>query len=467
MRERLKRTAWVVMAAAGGVGLALVPAWASLARQPDAPAAAATRAQPAYVRTVTNDATGAATLEVAIRSFTITDPAGKPRTVHLVGAVHIADKSFYDAVQVFLDKQDLVLYEGVRPPGAGRFDDHPDDHDQADATRKRMAFLLTVMDRHRAEHKAYPSNRQELTAKASDRVARLLPELMTDAWGHEIIVKRVDALAGKAGDAPDAPEAWTEQVIIISAGPDGDIATEADNLRVEGQAHPAGKPVKGTKDAPNIQQQLADALGLTFQMKGIDYSRANMRPSDLSMDQIQDRIAKAGGNADMLFQMLDGNSLAGRLVGVLMGLIKSSPAMSGMVKIMIVDMLGQAESLLGEGGMSMPGMEQMGAAMKVILGDRNQVVIADLKRVLADEPQFTSIAAFYGAGHLAAMEKDLIAMGATVTGEQWIAGITADPEKMGMSKAEVDMTRKMIRSQMDAMKKMQERAARKKGAQPE
>jgi hypothetical protein len=53
-------------------------------------------------------------LQAAIRRF---DPvSGNGPAVYLVTAVHIGEKSYYEQLQQFLNKQDVVLFEGVKPP---------------------------------------------------------------------------------------------------------------------------------------------------------------------------------------------------------------------------------------------------------------------------------------------------------------------------------------------------------------
>ncbi len=72
---------------------------------------------------------GKHTLEIAVRDYT--PLSGKGPTVRLVGAVHIGEKAYYEALQARLDASDVVLFEGVgknaedfkRAP-AQRKDDH-------------------------------------------------------------------------------------------------------------------------------------------------------------------------------------------------------------------------------------------------------------------------------------------------------------------------------------------------------
>ena len=65
--------------------------------------------------------------------------------------------------------------------------------------------------------------------------------------------------------------------------------------------------------------------------------------------------------------------------------------------------------------------------MKVIVVDRNQEVFKDLAKVLAEEPGVKSIAIFYGAGHLADMEKRLTKdMGFAFRDDRWFTAMSLD-----------------------------------------
>ena len=59
--------------------------------------------------------------------------------------------------------------------------------------------------------------------------------------------------------------------------------------------------------------------------------------------------------------------------GVMLGLVSASPEGKAMLRVMLVEMLGHADALMDRA----PG--GMGKLMGVILEDRNQVVVADLK----------------------------------------------------------------------------------------
>jgi hypothetical protein len=76
--------------------------------------ASATKLRGGYIKLLPGvDGTmGAA--QTAIRRFTPIH--GNGPSIYLVAAIHIGEKSYYKQLQRFLDKQSVVLYEGVGPP---------------------------------------------------------------------------------------------------------------------------------------------------------------------------------------------------------------------------------------------------------------------------------------------------------------------------------------------------------------
>ncbi|RYX83895.1 hypothetical protein EON83_12190 [bacterium] len=79
------------------------------------PAVAAAPVKPAqfvYIKELRGANGGLEAAQTAIRRF---NPIrGKGPAIYLVAAVHIGEKSYYQQVQQFLDKQSIVLYEGVK-----------------------------------------------------------------------------------------------------------------------------------------------------------------------------------------------------------------------------------------------------------------------------------------------------------------------------------------------------------------
>lgn len=80
-----------------------------VARPSTAPVAKAERG---YIKALLGINGNLSAAQTAIRRFT--PLRGNGPSISLVAAVHIGEKSYYRQIQQFLDKQDLVLYEGVR-----------------------------------------------------------------------------------------------------------------------------------------------------------------------------------------------------------------------------------------------------------------------------------------------------------------------------------------------------------------
>ena len=69
-------------------------------------------------------------LQTAIASFRASKPEQAGVTVDLIGAVHIAEKAYYQNLNELFEKYDVVLFELVAPPGTripkgGKPGDHP------------------------------------------------------------------------------------------------------------------------------------------------------------------------------------------------------------------------------------------------------------------------------------------------------------------------------------------------------
>ena len=91
--------------------------------------------------------------------------------------------------------------------------------------------------------------------------------------------------------------------------------------------------------------------------------------------------------------------------------------------------------------------------MKVLIDDRNDVVLVDLDTLIKDEPNLKTIAIFYGAGHLAKMEKSLIERGYSVGDTTWHQAIGIDLKQLPGGAAGSNAIREMIRKQIDSQLK--------------
>ncbi len=442
---------WSAMAVAAGLWLGSAPASARQEGAPDP--------RP-YLRLAEEKGGDAVALEVASREFRPDDPA-KP-TVYLAGAVHIADRSFFEALQEFLDARDVVLFEQVKPAGAGA-ETHDGDLDEpakVKATERRLRFLAIAAEKYRADHGAYPASLDELADGLEPRIGSLVRASRGDAWESAIryFPPRDEPAREQPAGSDVRPATRRPRIDLVSLGADGAEGGDgpAADLRFSEQK-PLSREERGA-GGDGLQQQMADAFGLVFQLGAMDENKPNWRNSDLSIDQVQRRLDEAGAGGDMLFGMLDGSSLMGRLAGALIRLVGSLPEGRAMFKIMLVELLSRADAVFE----SMPG--GMGALMDVLIKDRNAVVIEDLERLIEAEPEVRTVGVIYGAGHLPDLEARLVGLGYTPGEDTWRPAIRVSSEGEKLPKGSIKQMRPMIRSMLDMqirqMERMRERDER-------
>lgn len=410
-------------------GATLAAAWlaspAAPARAQDAVKAdAGQAASGVYLRSREVD-DGVLILELASRAFVPKD--GKGPTIYLVSAVHVADATFYKNVQSHLDAMDLVLFEGVKPPGAGALDPAASDEAKAKFTRNRLKFLQTLAEQQRDKTGAFPADPAALAEGAGKRWKTVVQGSLNDAWGRPFRLRtkpRVEVAPG-AG-APEGAKPEPDKLLLISDGPNGKPADD-DDLWVMSE----GGDAVGKKD-PGIQGQLAKALGLTFQLDAMDSSKPNWRSSDMSMDELEAAMAAAGGDASALLGILDGSSMMGKLAGVMIGFIGQSPQMGAMMKFLLVEVMDRSEELMGGQAGRVP--EAIDVMTRVIVKERNQVVLSDVRSVIDHEPQVKRLAIFYGGGHMPDLARRLANDFGYIPAETtWMEAIRVDPRDAGMS----------------------------------
>ncbi|MEZ6165203.1 MAG: hypothetical protein R3B67_12305 [Phycisphaerales bacterium] len=94
-------------------------------------------------------------------------------------------------------------------------------------------------------------------------------------------------------------------------------------------------------------------------------------------------------------------------------------------------------------------LQQQGDAMhQVIVVGRNQVVIEDLKATIDAHPEYKDIAIFYGAGHMAGLENDLVEMGYEPGEDYWVEAMRVNTNETGLNAVQVKMMRNMIKSSL-------------------
>jgi hypothetical protein len=209
-----------------------------------------------------------------------------------------------------------------------------------------------------------------------------------------------------------------------------------------------------------IQSTLADALGLKFQLDAIDYRRASFINSDMHVPEIEQEVKKrepadpktgaatGGGDAmlDQLVDALQGTGMSGGALTGMIGLLGSTPQMREMTKTMLIEVLGQAGELLEMAKTSSPDMKDL---FDVILTQRNQVVMQDLRKQLASHRAGDSIAIFYGAAHMDEIAQRLrTELHYVPVKTDWDTAFSANAAESGINGAQIRMMIQMMRSQL-------------------
>ena len=440
---------------------------------PVAPAVAAIqKSDSRYIRTIDDDDNKRIVMQSACRTFVKEDKSGQQvgPSVTMCAAVHIGDKPFYKNLQSLLDSKDVVLFESVKPAGTGRtehdvaLEGKEADEQKAKTTKLRIRVLGIAATAQKAKKGAYPATIEALIEGLNPKMRPYVEGVTTDAWGRPLTYKVVEefqppAPAGddaKPDDAP-APKPATRTIIeITSLGSDnapGGQGAAAD-LKLSDQ-----KPIKQAEiprvETKGLQSQMAEGLGLVFQLDEMVHDHANWRNSDLSIDQVQTRIAGAGGDANELFSTLDGSSFGAGFAKLLFGIMKMMPGIQVIGKVAMMEMLGRADELLE----SVPQMQHM---MDVIIKDRNEVVMGDLARIIETEKNIKTIGIIYGGGHMPDLEKHLAEMGYHEQGVQWLDAIAVDIPKNKQDAKQLDSMRKMVRDSLDQQVKQSKKPAKKK-----
>lgn len=410
--------------------VAPAPALAQTAATPPA-AQPAAQAASGYMRVLSAEGNDRVDLEIASR--TLVKP-GAPDIV-LVGVSHIGEAAYYDQLQTHLDTHSLVLFEGVKPAGGSGADPAAQSDDvRAESTRARLRTLAMLVERFRRDRGALPESMDQLVADLAGPAGRIAATLRTDAWGNPVLLSRAEPGASPEFD-------------LTSLGSDGTSGGEghAADLRFSDQPPLTGAERRG---GGGLQDKLASALGLRFQLSAIDYTKPRWRNSDMSIDEVQRDLKALNAPSDAFFRLLDGSSLSGRLAQLILGVIQSNPTLSASARVMMIEVLANADALLER----QPG--GTGAMMKVLIEHRNQRVLDDLRAALAEpnDPPLTNVALFYGAGHMPDLQTRLEADGYTLdpARDRWFSAIHVSTKDHGLSPQQISGYREMIRRSMMA-----------------
>jgi hypothetical protein len=212
------------------------------------------------------------------------------------------------------------------------------------------------------------------------------------------------------------------------------------------------------EEESSVQHTLATSLGLVFQLSVVNYDRPNFQNSDLSIAQLQaifESGSKTDGQSSMagqefqeLLQIMNGSSFLGALVHFGIKFIGSNPRLQAMTKVVLIELLGQMKGDMAQLKGMPPEIQRL---LEVIIQERNKVVVADVKKELATRSP-RDLAVFYGAGHMADLEKRLRAELSYVPRKTtWFTAISVNTRQAGLSATELEGMRNLIEWQLNTL----------------
>jgi len=380
---------------------------------------------------------GGAQLEVATRSYRRGE-AGP--VVALVGAVHIADASYFDQMQRSLDEHAVVLYESVAPRGVER-SLRRRGADRVELTRDSMLYLRRMMllvreaDQANATEPAKvggtgaaPSLERTLERAPSidSRAGAWIEAALRDAWGGAIELE-----AQESGG-----------FVLISRGEDGAPGGEAEAADIRLRTPPDRRAPASSAD-DGLQAGLAAALGLSFQLTAMNYGGRHWELADMSEREFSEALGHPDDGSTATMRTLTGASMTAGLARSVLAMLRLADGVSGgrlreLTKLMLIEALAASSEQTLKRGLPPKLME-------VILVRRNEVVWEELAARLAGDQPPESIAIFYGAAHMPDLERRLLAEGWRAVDERWVPAMSANARAAGLDASDEAMLRGMIR----------------------
>ena len=207
--------------------------------------------------------------------------------------------------------------------------------------------------------------------------------------------------------------------------------------------------------ADALYTKVADALGLISQYEGIDYRREHFHNADLTQGEMLSRLRgdtlttpkpegpdqalgapakQAEAKYQQMMEAMRGGGLTGVFADLGLAFIKANPRLRMTLKLGIMG----ADPAASEKELSQKlGGESGARVARLIVDERNQAAISGLRRHIGQRKTGETVALFYGAAHLAAIEEALQRrFGYVPEKTDWLVAMSADGEEAGLTPAQ-------------------------------
>lgn len=369
-------------------GLAFVASSAALAQSGEM----ATQAS-AFMRSRTTDGYNA--FETATRVYRRPDGTGP--VVSLVGVVHIGDRSYYDEIVGILGRSEIVLYESVLPRGAFGTRGRTDSERQR-RTQDAMLFVRSLaegFERANGRPAASLGELRAFTVARDTRLARPFDLACVDGWGRRLGYSAAGGAYAFVSLGADGASGGSDEALDL-------VLPRLARLSAEAKAHELKPDEKQPDERRDLYKEFADALGVSLQVRSIDYDRPGWEPADLPMEELLDRLWRRGERSTTLEMLSKQDGFAQGMLRFLLSMVSDSPQF----KKLVIQALGGAGEAAGRAqGGRRAGLGEVDE--RIIIDERNDAVIDELAHLLGRPTPPASVAIFYGAAHMGDFEATL------------------------------------------------------------
>jgi len=379
-------------------------------------------------------------LELVSRRY---EAEGKPN-LWLIGVAHIADASFYDEITLLLDEMDIVLYESVRPTGS-RPPSGVTDEERIESTSKSLEFVADIAKRSAEETGIFPLGIEDVIVSAASfdrRLSSWVEDASIDAWGRPFSLQ-IDQENNtitcwsfgsdfKVGGVGSAQDLSSKRTIVISKNPTHAVHDDKD---------------KG------IQADMADVLGLEFQLDALSYEDPNWFCSDLTIGEVEAKLIERGADPAIL-GAITGESFTAKIASGMMKLIPMLDMLTGggireTARLLMIELL------------TMPNSDQMLEGIEpelahVIIVDRNTEVLNDIAATIEIVENVSTIGILYGAGHMNDMAERLHTLfGYVPVEDRWFISMSVNPNDSLLDESYLKRMRFMLQYHMYKAKEVE------------
>ena len=367
---------------------------------------------------------------------------GKP-DLWLIGVAHVADASFYEKVNELLDEMDIVLYESVRPSGS-RPPSGNTEEERVNSTQKSLEFVVDIAGRCSEDSGVLPESLEDVIADASlldRRLSSWVEDASVDAWGRPFSLQTNQE---------------EKTITFWSFGSDGVFGGSG------GAADLTASRTVATSDEPEetgkgVQEELAAALDLEFQLDALSYEDPNWFCSDLTIDEIEAKLEERGADSATL-EKITGEAFTIKIASGLMKLIPMLDSLAGggireTARLLMIELLSMPESdkLLQE-------LEPELA--HVIIVERNTELLSDIGATIELALDIETIGVLYGAGHMPDLSPRLKTLFGYVPVEDlWFTTMSVNPNESFLDEGDMKRLRFMLKYHLHKARKKKDAEA--------